>query len=86
MPKLRLSLIVAGLTLAGLAPNLAASPIGGAIAVSPPQSKIQTVQYGYGGDRDLCGNWHRECARLYGHQTTRWHQCMGQPQAVRACR
>lgn len=32
-----------------------------------------------------CGDWRRECARLYGSQTNRWYQCMGQPGAVNAC-
>ena len=85
MLKLRLLLIAAGLALAGLAPTLAASPTVGPIGIDPPQSMVQTVQYGYGRDRDLCGNWHRECARLYGHQTNRWHQCMAQPLAIADC-
>jgi hypothetical protein len=33
----------------------------------------------------LCQNWVRECSRLWGYQTDRWHQCMGQPGARQDC-
>ena len=45
----------------------------------------------YGEDRygghppDLCDNWLRECARLYGKRTRRWYACMEQPGAIRDC-
>jgi hypothetical protein len=42
--------------------------------------------YGYEGPRpDLCANWRRECARLYGWQTRNWYSCMNQPGAIRHC-
>ncbi len=34
---------------------------------------------------DLCSNWQRQCANLYGSQTRAWQQCMNQPGAVRDC-
>src|SRR5215218_8867380 len=47
---------------------------------------------GYGGGEpqrsggsNLCGNWQRECARLYGAQTPLWQSCMRQPGAIRDC-
>lgn|SRR6185312_13139966 len=33
----------------------------------------------------LCGNWERECARLWRSGTKHYRQCMGQPQAIRDC-
>jgi hypothetical protein len=55
-------------------------PLNGGPTPSSGQSLIQQVQ-----SRELCGNWHRECARLYGHQTQQWHQCMNQPGARWDC-
>jgi hypothetical protein len=36
-------------------------------------------------DVDMCGDWQRACAKLYGNGTKRWRDCMGQPQAIRDC-
>src|SRR5450631_2287763 len=36
-------------------------------------------------DVNLCGNWHRQCARLYGEGTPNWYACMNQPQARYDC-
>jgi hypothetical protein len=46
----------------------------------PPADAFTLVQ-----DGGLCGNWRRECARLYGYRTYRWQQCMAQPQALVDC-
>src|SRR3954468_14528780 len=37
------------------------------------------------GGSNLCGNWQRECTRLYGAQTPLWQACMRQPGAIRDC-
>jgi hypothetical protein len=39
----------------------------------------------YQGGGDLCGNWRRQCARLYGGGSQQWHECMHQPQALADC-
>jgi hypothetical protein len=48
------------------------------------------VQGGYRGgyyqqEGDLCGNWHRECSRLYGYRSPAYHDCLRQPQALADC-
>jgi len=55
----------------------AGSPAGNNI--SPPHDFLVKVQ------ADLCGNWHRECARLWGYRSYNWQQCMGQPAAIYDC-
>jgi hypothetical protein len=75
--KLVYSMVMA-VVLAVSAPA-AADPLAGAAL---PQAKVGVVHVQYG---DLCGNWRREFARLYGPQTQSWFSCMGQPQAVVDC-
>jgi hypothetical protein len=36
-------------------------------------------------EEDLCGNWQRACAELWGNGSKRWRACMGQPQAIHDC-
>lgn len=77
MKSIRMILMGAGAAVA------LALPAAAQVLPAPlPQSKpaVEFVQYG-----DLCGNWRRECARLYGRQTQAWYNCMGQPQAVADC-
>lgn len=55
-------------------------PLGCTLPMAQEQN-FTPVQY----SGNLCGNWHQECARLYGHRTYRWQQCMQQPQALEDC-
>jgi hypothetical protein len=34
---------------------------------------------------NVCDDWLRGCAQLYGNGTKRWKACMNQPQALRDC-
>jgi len=81
MKNLAKSLIVASfivlgsIVLGSIVPGQAMTPV----AMSST-SQVQLAQYG-----DLCGNWQRECARLYGGGTRAWRACMRQPQAIADC-
>ena len=72
-------LIALSIVFAG-APSASAAPASG--GMSAPPDVFQLAQYGR---RAACANWQQQCANLYGWQTQRWQQCMGQPQAVAAC-
>lgn len=48
---------------------------------SEPSKLVHAIQY----RSSSCGNWQTECARLHGWQSPAWHQCMGQPGALRDC-
>jgi len=80
MPRLPWFLI-AGILLAGVASASATSLKGGATQITPPQDILWQAQY----RGSLCGNWQRECARLYGSGTDGWQQCMNQPGAIYDC-
>ncbi len=80
MRKIRRFLIAAGFFLAAFAPAQA-MPLMGCTLPMAQEQNFTPVQY----SGNLCGNWHQECARLYGHRTYRWQQCMQQPQALEDC-
>jgi hypothetical protein len=65
------------IALAGITTASAGSPA--AKNISPPHDILVKVQ------ADLCENWHRECARLWGYGSYNWQQCMGQPAAIADC-
>jgi hypothetical protein len=71
------SSFAAALTLLASSACLRASPLD---RLSPANPNVVQVQYG-----DLCANWHRQCARLWGVGTQRWNDCMNQPQALADC-
>ena len=79
MRKLIVPLITFSFGLVGTTAS-AASPTGGATPGAPPQAVLKRAQY------DLCDNWRRQCANLYGGGSQQWEQCMGQPGAIRDCR
>jgi|GEM_PF-2952281 len=81
MGRLCSSLLIAtSLSLAAVLPASAASLVPEATPEGAPAA-LTPVQY----SGDLCANWQRECARLWGWRTRRWHECMGQPAAVWDC-
>jgi hypothetical protein len=86
---LMFALIISSSSMVAAQPTLIAGGFGGH-ATQQSSAPIEQVQYrggrgGYGGSSDLCQNWHRECARLYGYGTPRWNACMGQPAARYDC-
>ena len=66
------------LVLAASAAPASAAGVGAVARSGPTSNIVHQVQ-------SLCGNWHRECARLHGYQSPNWHACMGQPAAIWDC-
>jgi hypothetical protein len=81
MRTFRGMLIASSIGVAGIVPASSTSlSSAGLPSESTPRPFLEQAQYA-----DLCGNWRRECARLWGWRTRRWHECMGQPGAIWDC-
>ena len=77
MPGFSRSIFATALILLSSTASSLSAPVG---PTAVTNKDVIQVQYS-----NLCANWQRQCARLWGGGTQRWNECMNQPQALADC-